>query len=79
MVLTDEFLNQLYEKALPVVERKCQNANVAMRNDKENIIRAVKFMYQHHIGEGLDPDKTPNIEAFITALMVQTWFSMCNT
>ncbi len=50
-----------------------------MRTDKENIIQAVKFMFQYHVKEGLDPDNTTNIEAFIMALMVQTWFSMCNT
>ena len=79
MVLTDELLNEIYQKALPVVERKCKSSNIAMREDKENILSTVRLIYESHLNNGLDPAGTPNIKAFLIALTVQTWFSLCNT
>lgn len=79
MLLTDELLNEIFAKARPVVERKCKNANIALRNDKENILSAVRFMYQNHLDNGFDPATTHNMEAFLLALTVQTWLTLCNT
>ncbi|KJS15632.1 MAG: hypothetical protein VR69_12640 [Peptococcaceae bacterium BRH_c4b] len=79
MLLTDDFLNEIFEKARPVVERKCKNANIALREDRENILSTIRYMYQNHLDNGFDPASTLNMEAFLLALTVQTWFSLCNT
>ncbi len=79
MLLNDDLLNEIFEKARPVVEKKCINGNIALRDDRENILSTIRYLYQNHLDNGFDPASTLNKEAFLLALTVQTWFSMCNT
>lgn len=79
MELSNEYLNSLYQKVRPVVERKCRDSNVTLRDDQEAVYAAFRKVYEYHLKAGLEPDKLPGLEGFLTALMVQTWFALCNT
>lgn len=79
MQVTDEMLEPIYPRARQVVERKCGEFNFDVKEDKERLFSSVKYALAKYEEEGFNFLALPNKEAFLTALMAQTWFDLCRT